>query len=144
MTTFDAETFAFLSSIKKPTIEDGVIRTRLLDMVNNLQPPHPYEIMQWLQMREFRNFAFDNLRVDCVKTWAGYKAEVHFLWIFLRLGRFIAEMLGQERFECTVGGTCYQCPRPEVDKMDLEYSYDQWANEIDDMSVDMILKMKIC
>ncbi|KAI3582038.1 hypothetical protein IWW34DRAFT_690207 [Fusarium oxysporum f. sp. albedinis] len=121
MTTFDAETFAFLSSIKEPALDDGATRTRLLDMMENLEAPHPYGILQWLQMAEFRAFAFDNLRVDCVKTWAGYKTKVHPLWIFLLLGRFIATMLGQENLECTVGGNRYQCPRPEEEKMELEY-----------------------
>ncbi|KAJ4160938.1 hypothetical protein NW765_005786 [Fusarium oxysporum] len=136
MTTFDAETFAFLSSIKEPALDDGATRTRLLDMMENLEAPHPYGILQWLQMAEFRAFAFDNLRVDCVKTWAGYKTQVHPLWIFLLLGRFIATMLGQEKFECTVGGNRYQCPRPEEEKMELEYRYDEWAYETDDVSID--------
>ncbi|KAF4948969.1 hypothetical protein FGADI_9253 [Fusarium gaditjirri] len=136
MMTFDAEAFAFLSSIKEPVLEDGATRTRLLDMINDLEAPHPYEIMQWLQIAEFRVFAFDNLRVDCVQTWAGYKTQVHPLWIFLLLGQCIATILGQDSFECTVGGTRYQCPRPEEEKMELEYRYDEWAYETDDRSID--------
>ena len=58
------------------------------------------------------------------------------MWIFLLLGRFIATMLGQEKFECTVGGNRYQCPRPEEEKMELEYRYDEWAYETDDVSID--------
>ncbi|KAF5986081.1 hypothetical protein FBULB1_2593 [Fusarium bulbicola] len=139
MTTFDAETFAFLSSIKEPALKDGTTRTRLLDMMNKLTAPHPYEIMQWLQMAEFRAFAFDNLRVECLNTWAGHRTQSHPLWIFLLLGKFMATMLGQEKFECTVGGTRYQCPRPEEVEMEMElgYSYDQWAYETDEMSIDM-------
>ncbi|KAI1039037.1 hypothetical protein LB503_007814 [Fusarium chuoi] len=137
MPTFNAETFAFLSSIKEPVLKDGATRTRLLDMMNNLTAPHPAEIMQWLQMAEFCVFAFDNLLVDCVKTWAGYRTHVQPLWIFLLLGKFIATMLGQDKFECTIGGTRYQCPRPEESKMELEYTYDRWAYEMEDMSVDM-------
>ncbi|KAF5546580.1 hypothetical protein FMEXI_5603 [Fusarium mexicanum] len=90
MTTFDAEAFAFLSSIKEPALKDGTTRIRLLDMMNNLTAPHPYEIMQWLQMAEFRAFAFDNLRVE-----------------------------------------------PEEVEMELEYRYDEWAYETDEMSIDM-------
>ncbi|RBR20612.1 hypothetical protein FVER53590_03681 [Fusarium verticillioides] len=119
MTTFDAETFAFLSSIKEPVLEDGATRTRLLDMMNNLIAPHPCEIVQWLQMAEFRDFASDNLL------------------IFLLLGKFIARMLGWEGFECTVGGTRYQCARPEEVKMELEYRYNEWAYEMEDMAIDM-------
>ncbi|KAF5623031.1 hypothetical protein F52700_10343 [Fusarium sp. NRRL 52700] len=127
MSTFDAEAFAFLSSIKEPVLKDGATRTRLLDMMNNLTAPHPYEIMQWLQMAEFRAFAFDNLLVDCVQTWAGYKTQAHPLLIFILLGKFIATMLGQDKFTCTVGGRRYQCARPEEDKMELEYMHDEWA-----------------
>ncbi|KAI1034357.1 hypothetical protein LB504_004548 [Fusarium proliferatum] len=137
MPTFDAKAFAFLSSIKEPVLKDGATRTRLLDMMNNLTAPHPSEIMQWLQMAEFRAFAFDNLLVDCVETWAGYRTHVQPLWIFLLLGKFIATMLGQNKFECTIGGTRYQCPRPEESKMELEYRYDRWAFEMEDMSIDM-------
>ncbi|KAF5717694.1 hypothetical protein FMUND_5640 [Fusarium mundagurra] len=137
MATFDAEAFAFLSSIKEPVLKDGATRTRLLDMMNNLTAPHPYEIMQWLQMAEFRAFTFDNLLVSCVKTWAGYKTNVQPLWIFLLLGKFIATMLGRESFECTVGGTRYQCPRPEEVKMELEYRYNEWAYEMEEMGIDM-------
>ncbi|KAF5688088.1 hypothetical protein FCIRC_2062 [Fusarium circinatum] len=137
MTAFDAESFAFLSSIKEPALEDGATCTRLLGMMNNLTAPHPYEIMQWLQMAEFRAFAFDNLRVECVKTWAGYRTQSHPLWIFLLLGRFMATMLGREMFECTVGGTRYQCRGPEEVERELECSYDQWAYETDEMSIDM-------
>ncbi|CVK94194.1 uncharacterized protein FMAN_03395 [Fusarium mangiferae] len=136
MPTFDAEAFAFLFSIKEPVLKDGATRTRLLDMMNNLTAPHPAEIMQWLQMAEFRAFAFDNLLVDCVETWAGYRTHVQPLWIFLLLGKFIATMLGQDKFECTIGGTRYQCPRPE-EKMDLEHRYDEWAYESEEMSIDM-------
>nr|RBQ89294.1 hypothetical protein FVER53263_03681 [Fusarium verticillioides] len=137
MTTFDAETFAFLSSIKEPVLEDGATRTRLLDMMNNLIAPHPCEIVQWLQMAEFRDFASDNLLVHCVQTWAGYRTQTHSLWIFLLLGKFIARMLGWEGFECTVGGTRYQCARPEEVKMELEYRYNEWAYEMEDMAIDM-------
>ncbi|KAF5563202.1 hypothetical protein FPHYL_5301 [Fusarium phyllophilum] len=137
MTTFDAEAFAFLSSIKEPVLKEGATRTRLLDMMNNLTAPHPYEIMQWLQMAEFRAFASDNLLVHCVKTWAGYKTQVHSLWVFLLLGKFIARMLGREGFVCTVGANRYQCPRPEEEKMELEYIYDEWAYEMEEMPVDM-------
>ncbi|KAG5758730.1 hypothetical protein H9Q72_013140 [Fusarium xylarioides] len=137
MTTFDAEAFTFLSSIKEPVLKDGATRTRLLDMMNNLTAPRPYEIMQWLQMAEFRAFASDNLLVHCVKTWAGYKTQVHSLWIFLLIGKFIARMLGREGFECTVGGNRYHCPRPEEEKMELEYIYDEWAYEMEEMSIDM-------
>ncbi|CVL04735.1 hypothetical protein FPRO06_04636 [Fusarium proliferatum] len=137
MPTFDAEVFAFLSSIKEPVLEDGATRTRLLGMMNNLTAPHPAEIMQWLQMAEFRVFAFDSLLVDCVKTWAGYRTHVQPLWIFLLLGKLIATMLGQDKFECTIGGTQYQCPRLEESKMELEYRYDRWAYEMEDVSIDM-------
>ncbi|KAF5554194.1 hypothetical protein FNAPI_6529 [Fusarium napiforme] len=137
MTTFDAETFTFLSTIKEPVLEDGATRTRLLDMMNNLTAPHPCEIMQWLQMAEFRAFASDNLLVHCVKTWAGFRTETHLLWIFLLLGKFIARMLGREGFECTVGGTRYQCPRPEEAKMELEYRYNEWAYEMEETAIDV-------
>ncbi|KAG4255297.1 hypothetical protein FPRO04_03830 [Fusarium proliferatum] len=137
MPNFDAAAFAFLSSIKEPVLKDGATRTRLLDMMNNLTAPHPAEIMQWLQMAEFRSFAFDNLLVDCAKTWAGYRTHVQPLWIFLLLGKFIATMLGQDKFEFTIGGTRYQCPRPEQMKTNLEYRYDRWAYESEDVSINM-------
>ncbi|KAF5571887.1 hypothetical protein FPCIR_14401 [Fusarium pseudocircinatum] len=137
MTTFDAETFTFLSSIKEPVLEDGATRTRLLGMMNNLTAPHPSEIMQWLHMPEFRAFASDNLLVHCIKTWAGYRTQIDSLWIFLLLGKFIARTLGREGFECTVGGSRYQCPRPEEVRMELEYRYNELAYETEEVAIDM-------
>ncbi|KAF9774837.1 hypothetical protein IL306_007141 [Fusarium sp. DS 682] len=122
MTNFTAETFTFLSSIKTPAIEGGIVRTRLLVLMDNLQAPKPQEIIEWIQMPEFRVFAFDNLKVNCVKTWSGYRTDVPLMVIFLRLGEWMAKMLGRDEFDCKVDDNYGPCTNEmeSVDGMSID------------------------
>ncbi|KAF4336698.1 hypothetical protein FBEOM_9444 [Fusarium beomiforme] len=140
MTTFTAEAFTFLSSIKTPAIEGGLVRTRLLFLLDNLQAPNPQEFIEWTTMPEFRAFAFDNLKVEFVKTWSGYRTEVSYVVIFLRLGEWIAKMLEQDSFGCKFGDSHYQCPSKQIDDvMDIDgisNACDDGMESVDDTWVD--------